>query len=498
MRSYIPLLVVLATLLVPDLSFAGARCKRANHINTEGTACTLRNVRPGEWVTIIASYYESRKVDPEDWATVTIPEYNLRYTLRHNGRRVFKFVATTNTVTVKYIIPDYDDEDYLSVEGFTSRTNLKLKKIHFDDMTGDVAIDYHVGPGEKFIPKHWVGIELYSGNGSKEHLIKKWWLDECVGKTECSGTKTIKGSELYPLPDDDVDLFASIDPHNRYPETTGKDNNRWYSSPDWFVEKVPKIMDALPTNTYASGWDVASRLQRSWLNNPKKTKTIGVETADFSLQTKILFDTRWTLSKANSLDNRVFDAFSALFEDGYLFSNNSRKLLKSRVRTAFANNPSLTKIKLSKKLRKMGGANPGKDYHEQQFQVKEVQTGGMKALLSPLDAITGALGGWAFYAVPFGIAEKQPDGTIKITVRRIALHVTDSYDFNGLQPLGCWRTNPPTLTKWGHANPFSDPCVWNSTYREFRTFINRGADYTILSTPLFIPLSQPKIITMRQ
>jgi len=102
-----------------------------------------------------------------------------------------------------------------------------------------------------------------------------------------------------------------------------------------------------------------------------------------------------------------------------------------------------------------------------------------------VDELVGALGRFAMFVIPKGIAEiKQSE--IEFEINEVGVYVRDSYDFNGSQALGAWR-KPNEIDIIPNAQAKVPTCSddWfnmsNYHYRQYRKRTGKGRDFLIYS-----------------
>ena len=118
--------------------------------------------------------------------------------------------------------------------------------------------------------------------------------------------------------------------------------------------------------------------------------------------------------------------------------------------------------------------------------------------LDPLDGLKAALGRWNFFIHVEGKVEvlTQPSGwgrylehfykDYRVSITRVGVHVRDSFDFEGWQPLGCWNAKKKEV-----GSVFCDggTSVDNDSFRDWRTVNGRGGDFQLYSDLVITPLS---------
>lgn len=119
-----------------------------------------------------------------------------------------------------------------------------------------------------------------------------------------------------------------------------------------------------------------------------------------------------------------------------------------------------------------------------------------------VDELNAALGRFTMYAVPAGWAVR--DGRrIRVTIERVGVYLRDSYDFNGEQGLGQWRTPAGVAAPWespgdgdiagGRLPRCSGQWVAlsNWAYRTYRERTGLGEDFLVYSDVKVAKLATP-------
>src|SRR5262249_34511245 len=154
----------------------------------------------------------------------------------------------------------------------------------------------------------------------------------------------------------------------------------------------------------------------------------------------------------------------------------------------FSQNPGATALPLSSMYT---SSSVPRAYHEQNIASREGQSASY-AVNAPLDGVTAAFGAFNFYLVPIGLMEKLTPATFRITVNYVAVHIIDSFDFNGWQPLGYWME--PNWVDWIWFS--GSTYVSNEKFRYYRGEKARGGDYTAFTTPKLVTLQTPVVYTV--
>lgn len=163
------------------------------------------------------------------------------------------------------------------------------------------------------------------------------------------------------------------------------------------------------------------------------------------------------LDPKNAANSRIIVAFNQFIQpnDTGFFTQKAKDIMSLDVRNKFNANPSTNAVNLATKY---GTGISIEAYYKQYFNNRVGQSGG--GAYPAMDAVTAAFGGFSFYVVPLGTATRTSDGKYMIKFKEIAIHVVDSFDFNGELQLGCYKwpnvVNPPMS---------SGECVSNYTFR---------------------------------
>ena len=347
------------------------------------------------------------------------------------------------------------------------KSNLQALEPSINPDTGTILVPWKVASSIPFSPNVWVGVEVWAGDKSNQQF-KLWGLDRCVNKANCQAVETILFSQRTPIDRGNNYLITYINKNNIYKESNESDNISRKYLDDFFTEKIPDILGN-------RGWSLGKEYLNLWIDSDVVIKNKAINSIDWTIPTRRSVPTSWFLDPKNASDTRIIDVYNSFIQpnaDGF-WTTAAKNVLTSRLRDRFNANPSATSIDLAVPY------NEGmsiETYHKQQFNFRIGQSG--LIYYTALDGVTAAFGKFAFYAVPLGTAIKTSDGKYKIKFKQIAVHVVDSFDFNGDQELGCYawpdKVRPPKT--------FGE-CVSNETYSWYRRMKARGGDYNIFTTP---------------
>jgi hypothetical protein len=253
-----------------------------------------------------------------------------------------------------------------------------------------------------------------------------------------------------------IDVMASNPAHLTGPYTLTVRN---YTH---FITRIPDIMGNL-------GWDRAQKLQQKWFAAPARTAGPGVAVPIDTNTVKM----DWVLGY-----DRAKSAYDELLN---VYANDAAKaVLKRQLESMFARTTATT-------IAFGNFTKNGSALHQQHVNHREVASGYAYAL----DELTGALGNFSFYVIPKGTATKTSNG-ISVTITEVGVYLRDSFDFNGDQNLGHWKTpDGVRATPWvGYT------AVNNASYRDYRTATGRGGDFTVYSDVKVTALTQPNTFTL--
>ena len=229
------------------------------------------------------------------------------------------------------------------------------------------------------------------------------------------------------------------------------------------------------------GWFNAARLQEKWLLGPPRVvgKDFQIKTHQDVLKapkdtTTIKMD-RWVLT----------------------FPKAKAKYDELVVQKACMNKPARIKItdmlrrqgKLRGKQRKsfgnLGAPVPNQDKNYVQQRSVSILFSEMR---KPND-MAAALGRFNLRCVVAGEVVPHPrKPEHMVVIKKLGVYVRDSFDFNGFQPLGDWRANPPYASGIPASGTVS---LYNSTYREWRIANNEGSDFLVFSNLKPVRLNTP-------
>lgn len=445
-------------------------CNYQTFQQASGTHCSFTTA-PGEWIHVWARY---RDTSPGS-AYVNLQPFSnsLNLTSNHQGEIIKKIgVQNLTNASVYYSIGGFSPTgDYLDLDVWRDRCNLRANAPSINSDTGEMRIPWAVTTQTQVSTNGYVYVEAWtsdSPSSGNQAINRQWGLAPCINQGNCSHTQVVPLAERDPIPLGHSWLISKIDPSFAHAETNESDNIASVFLDDFFVEKIPAIASAIAPN-----WQPAAALMQHWFGGDLRAKNQNVTSFDFDLPTMRLsgLDYSWVRNTTNSTRQAVHDAHNEILST--FLNQAARQVLKTKLETKFAANPGAMTLPLSFQWVNGNSIN----YHKQQIQRKL----GQGPYTTTFDATTATLGSFYIYAVPFGTATKTAS-SFMINVNSVSLHVLDSFDFNGFQPLGCWAE--PAGVSW-YAAPWSSfDCIFNSDFRYYRRMKARGGDFNIMVPPV--------------
>ncbi len=297
------------------------------------------------------------------------------------------------------------------------------------------------------------------------------------------GQATVTRAERPPMKIGENQLIATIDPHNRFPETAGKDNRVIHTIDDFLVEDIRHILRN-------KGWNVSASIQDIWFNGRERIadlsqpRGIDLRGGPAYIRTDLvtidwLFENAPIGSGIRKYVRKLTDPANYLQPEQKAFIKNNIRGLKSRYR----GQPVVP-------IADINGSS-------QALLDQIVLSYGTNYLSNPYNDLYAAVGRIGLRGIPLGTAERLGDGRFRVSINGIAVFVFDSFDFGGDQPLGCWA-------RWNigpEPVPYVTECVGNRDFRRYRRIKKRGGDF-IIQTPvkryvtIFPP--QPFIVNLRR
>ena len=343
-------------------------------------------------------------------------------------------------------------------------------------MSGSLNYGYHVASASHFVPQRNILMQLWlTQNGALVNKLSETSINYFTNLP--GGGLSMPFTSRSRLPLGDFGLFTVVDPTQEHVELSESNNASQVLYTGFFLEKIPGIM-----NNLGNGWDLPAKFLNEWFNiAPMQIKSDASGNGlDWTLPRRNPVSTDWLIDPQNAVNSRIIDKYNQLIDPTYFNNQAARQVLKAKLIKKYNAHPNATSWNLSTPWA------TGQDYqvyHEQQTQKIEAQVGGIEAF-NPLDAVTGAFGGFWFYLVPIGTAKILDQYNFKVVITALEIHVVDSFDFNGYQPLGYWAE-----PNYVSMNPFSNGMyVQNYSFRMYRWYKARGGDYVVFTTPKVVPI----------
>ncbi len=260
-----------------------------------------------------------------------------------------------------------------------------------------------------------------------------------------------------------------------------------------FLPNVEKIMRN-------KGWQVGAALHHRWLSEPEN-QLVGKQEAGKGTKRKLSIDDKtvkmdWVLKFP-----RAKEKYDEVLKQAT--NEPARRVLLKHLQAELKKHP-----KEGKEHSKQGKehSKPGKEVSFGDFSKhglalfaqainsrtvgsghgrlgrieSKVETAGRVAA-EGLDDMDAALFSFNLLVVPKGKATRTAKGW-DVKISELGVFVFDSYDFNGGEDLGWWKT--PNEVKPPHVFPLFQPGyvhVTNDLYREYRTRHKRGGDFLVFS-----------------
>ena len=452
-------------------------CNFHTFSQASGSTCSFY-AQPGDLIKVWARY---RDTSPHN-ANVTLAPYGTAISVPANQERILtKRISDTQagTAIVQYNIPGYSSGDFLDLEVYTLRSNLRVGVPSINSGTGELRVPWSVSSNEPFVPVNYVDVALWGtqGHGSYNQLIGAWNLNPCVGQANCSRTIVQSLTQRNPISRGLSNIEVAIDSGQAHIELDESDNDNHKSIylDNFFSESIPNIMRAR-----ASNWDLAGELLDRWLDNPVRRKNTTINGIDWALEEvyPAFVNSSWFIDPANASNSRIINAYNWLRNPSNFNTPATRDVLKDNLDDRFDLHPGSSTLAISAQW--LPGRNI-RNYHKQHIQYKQGQLGS-----GHLDAVTAAFGRFSMYLVPRGTVVRHSN-RYAVTIDSVAIHVMDSFDFNGSQLLGCWKA--PNQVSLFPGNGFE--CVGNSDFRYYRNVKARGWDYNVFIPPFVTQLATP-------
>jgi uncharacterized protein DUF6402 len=153
-------------------------------------------------------------------------------------------------------------------------------------------------------------------------------------------------------------------------------------------------------------------------------------------------------------------------------------------------------------------------------QTSQVNTITVGHVIGPLDDFYGAIGRGSLNVAITGKVSRLANGSLRIVIDALGVYLSDSYDFNGDQPLGVWTQNgldrnlfdeligsftkgfPPIAVNAdeagtsGGADPKKRFAVSNAVFEGYRDLSGRGGDFIVVSDVKVMTLPKPQVFDL--
>lgn len=401
---------------------------------------------------------------------------------------LYMFAGAKGPVKVEFKTDDWQPGNIVELLVISDRSNLRADPPSINAVTGDLFFPWSVTTSKTYVPavtsvaaQYWGSIDWNYLNG--QQWLGYEWTTPCVGKAKCTHTGQTKFKDRSAIPSGKNWLITQVDPDDKHAETEEWDNIYAVKLGDFFEEKIPGIMTAI-----SSSWALPRQLMEFWFYANDVQKDESEKGVDWSLSTLEINNVGWFLDPKHS-SKTVRARYDELKDPTIYKQKKVKDELKKLIVKQFKAHPGKTTVLLSNQYSVLQDAE---EYHLQHIEHVLGQTKLDIASNFTADPTVAGFGTFSFYAVPRGTATKQKDGTYLVKLNKIAIHVVDSYDFNGEQPLGlgCWTEQPPNVSfvPWSGSK-----CLSNPDFRLHRKLKARGRDFTVFMTPLIEEFTSPLI-----
>ena len=102
------------------------------------------------------------------------------------------------------------------------------------------------------------------------------------------------------------------------------------------------------------------------------------------------------------------------------------------------------------------------------------------------DGLMAAMGNFTFRTLAAGDVKPLPEGGHRITIRKVAIIVWDSFNFDGEYDLKYWSCKEKAFSVTGGDATSSYFHVTNGSFQEFRKKYGLGEDFLVLSQPKIV------------
>lgn len=223
------------------------------------------------------------------------------------------------------------------------------------------------------------------------------------------------------------------------------------------ITKLPAVMDA-------KGWPHGAALMREWFSLPAGVAPSFADTDS----TTVTMD--WVLSF-----KRAKEAYDAIFADKTYVNEAARKEIAKLLSRLGVDKGGV-----------FGFARPVTSL-DPDFDINFTTAG---STFDSFDDLTATLGRFTLRMVVGGRVDPDSStGRFRVTLTDVGVHVRDSFDFTGWQPLGCWNV---CTNEVGRVSCGGGVYVYNSDFEAWRTANKRGGDLKVLSDVKATHLTTPE------
>jgi hypothetical protein len=262
------------------------------------------------------------------------------------------------------------------------------------------------------------------------------------------------------------------------------------------VTDIPCVMRALAKKKNNDRWIKAAELQELWLNKPlRKNRRTEEMPIDWNMPQVPLSLDNWILAKSSSIgvdgtaSNRVQESYAQIIDPTYFASDKALRVLLEHLRVRHGKPIQAGEIIKFPYTTPKPGMPVSSAFHADHIQHSNVDYKGNGEMRIPLDPLQGALGRFAFYAVPIGEAIVGEEKA-HFMINAVAVYAVDSYDFKDkYQYLGYWKKPdglelaPTFAREWTIIN--------NRTFRDYQAKHQKGADFLLVSDVKVITQNPP-------
>jgi hypothetical protein len=269
-------------------------------------------------------------------------------------------------------------------------------------------------------------------------------------------------------------LSMTVVPKDYYVSIGANCSGKTICTPGTFTFQVLYFEKQIPEIMRAKNWVKPAALMERWLDATSFKIAEGDYTKKLSSQASIDTTTitmAWLLDTSvdpRQLTKKGYDSLVTPSSSRYFLSTNAKLVLQKRI---------IALLPANQTSAQFGNfAAKGKALHEQHTQSAVVQS---FSTFSNLDQLVAAMGNFQLSAIPKGAAQKTATGDVTVTITDVGIYAIDSYDFNGSQPLGCWKApNSVSIGLLGCGAAYS---ASNASFEKYRVGTKKGGDFIIMS-----------------